>query len=218
MTCPSDPDLVDVFRQMYAATREMRELHRAGLGPLYDLAFKIMHAPPRRHPPVLFIGIQPGGDKADMASCEMFRWPHRFDYETGGWRLATYIRDLFKDYRDLMMTCNATNANFFRAQPSNKKKPDQLHWRCACVSSRTALEDFCETQLKIIVEQLQPKTIVVTGDVLRQPNLWQSKLPAWNEEGSVFGIRAVRVMHTAAHLTSEARAARDAAIRKIAGL
>jgi hypothetical protein len=50
MSCPSDPDLGDVFRQIYAATRER---------------FKILHAPPRAHPPVLFIGIQPGGDKAE---------------------------------------------------------------------------------------------------------------------------------------------------------
>ncbi len=32
---------------VYAVTRDMRETHKAGLGPLYDLASKILHAPPR---------------------------------------------------------------------------------------------------------------------------------------------------------------------------
>jgi hypothetical protein len=76
------------IRQIYAATHNQWEARKAGLGPLYELAFKILHAPPCTHPPVLFIGIQPGGDKPDTASGEMFGWPDGLDYETGGgtWR------------------------------------------------------------------------------------------------------------------------------------
>ena len=108
-------DLAEVCRQIYVDTLEMREKHKAGLGPLYDFAFKILHAPPRAHPPVLFIGIQPGGDKADTASREMFTWPDKLDYETGDWPLANYIRNLFKDHLDVLRACHVTNANFFRS-------------------------------------------------------------------------------------------------------
>jgi hypothetical protein len=125
--------------------------------------------------------------------------------------------DLFKDHLDLLMACNVTNANFFRAPRVRKdnKKPHQLSWHCACPSTRKDLKYFCGEQLKIIVEQLRPKAIVVTGGVL-----WQSNLKRrWNEEAALFGVRAIHVMHPSAWgQTEEVRAARDAAIRKIAGL
>jgi hypothetical protein len=203
---------------VYAVTRDMRETHKAGLGPLYDLAFKILHAPPRAHPPVLFIGIQPGGSKADPVSREMFTWPDRLDYETGQWPLARYVRRLFSDNLDLLMACNATNANFFRAPRDkiDRENPHEPAWQHACPSTRKALEEFCVKQLKIVVGQLRPKAIVVTGmNVLRQSEL----TPQANKEAFLFGVPAIRVWHTAAQgQTTEIRAARDAAIRKIAGL
>jgi hypothetical protein len=112
------------------------------------------------------------------------------------------MRDLFKDNLDLLRTCNVTNANFFRAPHVKKdpKKPQELAWQCASLPTRQALEEFCLKQVEIIVEQLQPKAIVVTGDVLREFRSPKLQLPKpWNEEACLFGVRAIHVMHRAAY-------------------
>lgn len=66
------------------------------------------------------------------------------------------------------------------------------------------------------MEQLQPLAIVVTGmAVLLQSGLTKRE----NVESSLFGVPAIRVWHTAARgQTREIRAARDAAILKMARL
>jgi hypothetical protein len=206
--------------EIYTATRAKRQQHESGLGKLYPLGFKILHAPPRPRPPVLFIGIQPDGSQADEFAREMHIWPPGFDYDIASFPLATYLRGLFRDDAELFFRCNVTYANFFRAPRDNAKRQADLAWEDVHPATRKDIQSFCAEQLKSIVDVLQPRCIVVMGmDILKRPErIVGTTLSTFaNVESELFGIPAIRVREAAPwRQTGGMRAERDAAIRKIA--
>jgi hypothetical protein len=141
-----------VCREVYAETRDFYARCGLRLGAAAH-SFRILHGPPVLHPPILFIGFQPGGREEAVAE-ERDMWPSSCVYALEPWRLWCRMREIWG--AATLEGCTGLNLIFFRA-------PRIAEWGRVDAGLRADIEKFCRCRVDRIVTALAPRQIVIIG-------------------------------------------------------
>ena len=202
-------------RAVYA---EFAAFHASLLPRLASAAargYEILYGPPRRAPPILFIGTQPGGTRvshhrargADLGGT----WPDACEYATAPWPMAAHLRAMFG--APLLSRCTGTNAIFLRA-------PDTATYRREIPAPlRREVAAICRALVERMVHAMRPQRIVAIGfDSLTafgptEPALRSPSGRTLLRTGTVCGRPATATLHlTGAWMTAADRAAMTAGL------
>ena len=116
--------------------------------------------PPVEPPPILFIGLQPGGGEEDnQPSTGADPWPMKNEYAHGDWPLARSLRAVFPNdlYPGVLDRSLGLNAIFLRAPSKTVYERDIRH------DLRARIEAFCLDQVRRLIPVLRPRRIIVIG-------------------------------------------------------
>lgn len=150
-------DHLTVCQRAYDSTRELPVLKDPAIG------FEILLTPPRRKPPLLLIGYQPGNAKSDMPIEEARNrgfektWPSTHTIVDGKYRLAARLRALFEEAPDTLRESVALNAIFIR------HRDVEGYHKAYSQSTRDDIQQFCLGHVKNITEGLDPQHVLVIG-------------------------------------------------------
>ncbi len=207
------PDPTHTCRAIYAETAR----RYARLAPALGSAargYEILYGPPLDEPPILFVGLQPGGTEisqhrehgADLGGS----WPQTCEYATAPWPMARHMRRMFGP---ALSGCTGTNAIFLRA-------PDLATWRRTVpVPLRREIAQFCAARVLRMVRAMRPRNIVAIGfDSLAgfgptQPVLASPAGRTLLRAGHIAGQPALATLHlTGAWMSNADRAAMTAGL------
>ncbi len=143
-----------IVHDVYSKTYRLWEATRCRLTKDHDHGFKILYSPPCLEPPVLVIGLQPGGDVSHMRAEELRQPSPSNEYLSGSWTLAAELRKRFGPA--YLHGAVGTNAIFFRA-------PNWKEWQGLEQRLRTLLEAFCVGENNRLIRAMRPKQILLLG-------------------------------------------------------
>jgi hypothetical protein len=175
--------------KVYEETRAFYSQKEPLLGS-HAHGFRILHGPPVRSPPILFIGYQPGGTTPGGVG-ERDGWPPRCVYTTEQWVLWKRLCETWGKAK--LERCTGLNLIFFRA-------PNIAAWHKIRKDVRKEIEIFCRCRVERIVRILAPQRIVVIG--LGTFDLLMTGEPALSgdrgllvKSGSLWGTQAYGTVH-----------------------
>ena len=189
----------DVRELCLSVYRETKAFHpMAEICGRYRLGFEILMGPPYQNPPIAFIGYQPGdwklsAEEARQAGYEDSWVADKCQYADAEWKLAVVMRDMFG--RELLEQCVGMNAIFVRTKNSEeyRKIPKQL---------RELTEAFCLERVRIMLEAIQPRQVIVIGFETLGLFGVANKVELMNQDGGVlvrighvFGRQARAIVH-----------------------
>ena len=128
-----------------------------------QLGFEVLYGPPISHPPIFFVGYQPGGGKTacnghDKRSLRDPPWPPKTEYgiQPPLYRLAERLQVAFRPL--FLSGCTGLNAIFWRS-------PRESVFRGSVDKElRTEIESFSMRCVWKIIRIINPQMIVVLGN------------------------------------------------------
>lgn len=155
---PTRPEAV--IQGIYAETANFYDEIRPSMGA-NAFGYKILYGPPRVEAPIVFLGINPGGDAKDFEKGKRIGefgehggWPSECEYADSTWNLARALQIIFNPA--FLKACTGLNANFFRSKSVKT-------WNSLPASVRKRAEQFSADRAKRILEVLSPRLIVTIG-------------------------------------------------------
>lgn len=170
----------------------------AEIAPACDnLGFQILYGPPVFRPPILFLGYQPGGGRADYAA-ELKKgsqdgWPSKCEYATEPWHLAKWLRKMFGV--EILERCVGLNAIFVRSPNI------ETYRKTVQPVFRQQVERFCLPHVERIIELIQPQRVVSIGFEtqalfsLPVPDLQNDKGRTLTKIGRIAGQQSIATLH-----------------------
>ena len=126
--------------------------------------FEVFYSPVMYKPKLMIISLNPGGTQQDFKDLDYtnfqnnnFAPPVKNRYVTTDYRFAKKMRDLFKGYEKVLEKSVVTTTLLFRSKSISfwkKENPKE---------SRLAMEKFAYDQVKEMLEEIQPKKLLVVG-------------------------------------------------------
>src|SRR5215472_4231027 len=88
--------LNQVARAVYRETGDFYKRIKPKLKDAAAFGFRVLYGPPTLRPPIMFIGIRPGGSSPDPAHPDEQRtWPATSDYAESSWNYAAKLRRIY---------------------------------------------------------------------------------------------------------------------------
>ena len=165
-------ELADEIGEIYDQARneyekiapKLRELER-------DCGYAVLYGPPIKNPPLLIVGLNPGGRARWVPSSEP-PWPHECEYATAGWKLAKKLQTAFG--RPDLLRCTGVNVVFLAA-------PEWKDYQ-AIRSVAAEMERFSVKATKRIIRLLEPERLLILG--IKAPELLLGKTDWWKRDGA----------------------------------
>lgn len=137
----------ELCRRIYSETRAFYRQCEPSLPNPAN--YSILYGPPRLHPPVLFIGEQPGGHGADQPE----EWLGQYPF-ADGWDMDVAVHQVWDN--TLIQQSVALNVNFFHAGNGDE-------WGIVPIELRREIEQFCRSRAIEIIQTLGPGVVVAIG-------------------------------------------------------
>ncbi len=129
-----------------------------------ECRFSILYGPPIFNPDIMIIGTNPGYNPADLYDAEIDTWPSENEYWIKNWPLAKKLRKFFSaaGIEHVLKKSVGTNFLFFKSRAIESDSKG-LCWGDNPIKLRKDLEEICLTEVRRLVDKVQPKLIVVLG-------------------------------------------------------
>ena len=159
--------------------------------------FKVFYSPVRKHPRVMIISRNPGGNEESFRREDLGRFergdfsvPKVHEYVERKYRIAKKMRKLFEGQERMLDNSIAFTVLFFRSKDMRlwRKKIDR--------QTRKEMENFCYEKVREIMEKIRPKILLVIG-VETYRKLKEHVLGKVDNEKSINGKNGRRISITA---------------------
>lgn len=121
--------------------------------------YAVFYSPVRKRPPLLILGLNPGGGEKDFDRNANRKIPDRHEYLCADYKLARLTRGLFREigFEGRLAESVKSNLLFFSTKHGIED------WKRVPEPLRTELRNLCEDGVREMVDKLRPQSILLEG-------------------------------------------------------